>query len=488
MMAQLQDVFKMGGVPTVTFVEPLEFPKIILNLRTAGRALIIEGPSGIGKTTAILKAVEGLGLGHKVVPLSARKKDDVEYISALPETKNFGIVLIDDFHKLPNDVRGAIADLVKILADEEAADSKLIILGINDAGRSLIQFAPDLVNRIDVIKFENSTDAKVLELIEKGERELNISMNVNDEIVREANGGFYIAQMICSEICLRESVLETCFSHRMLAVSFEGVKFSIWKRLSSRFYDVCKTFALGARYRPEGRAPYLHLLNWLSTSGDWVINIPDILRANPDMRLSVGQVVEKGYLEDLFKKNENIGTVLHFDGHYITVEDPQFIFYLRNMPWSRFANELGFKNIEFKNKYDFALSFAGTERALAEGIFEKLSDEEFSVFYDLNEQHRIIASNVEEYLEPIYQSEASFVICILSKDYPLRIWTTFEANSFKKRIELGEVIPILTGDAQIDVFSSLSKIGHIRLDLQDNLDIQISKIIPILKAKIHVAE
>lgn len=171
--------------------------------------------------------------------------------------------------------------------------------------------------------------------------------------------------------------METCQERRELHVSFEGIKFAIWKRLSATFYNVCKTFALGARYRPEGRAPYLHLLNWLSNSGDWTINIADVLRGNPDMRLSVGQVVEKGYLTELFEKNNALGTALHFDGHYIAVEDPQFVFYIRNMPWARFAKDLGFKNIEFKSRYDFALSFAGSERELARKIFDGLLDEEF---------------------------------------------------------------------------------------------------------------
>jgi hypothetical protein len=412
-MAELQDVFKTGGVPTVTFVKPLEYPKILLNLKTAGRGLVIEGPSGIGKTTAILKAIEELGLLDRVVRLSARKKEDVEYISLIPDLKDFGIVLIDDFHKLPDEIKSQLADLVKIFADEEVIKSKLIVLGINEAGQSLIKFAPDLVNRIDIIRFENSTDAKVAELIEKGESELNININIRDDIVKESNGGFYIAQMLCSEVCQREDILKSCEELKRINTSFESVKFAIWKRLSGNFYGVCKAFALGARYRPEGRAPYLHMLNWLASSGDWVLNIPDALRNNAEMRLSVGQVVEKGYLNELFQRTI-ISAVLHFDGRNLVVEDPQFVFYIRNMPWAKFAKELGFKNIGFKNKYDFALSFAGSEREIAEKIFEGLSDEEFSVFYDKYEQHRIIANNVEEYLEPIYQSEASFIVCLLS--------------------------------------------------------------------------
>ena len=97
----------------------------------------MEGPSGIGKTTALLKAIEEIGVSEKVVRLSARKREDVDYIGLIPDMKDFGIVVIDDFHKLPNDVKQKIADLVKVFADDEDTRSKLIILGINEAGRSL---------------------------------------------------------------------------------------------------------------------------------------------------------------------------------------------------------------------------------------------------------------------------------------------------------------------------------------------------------------
>ena len=57
---KLEEVFKTSGVPTFTFVKPVEFDRLIVALRTAGRGLVIEGPSGIGKTTSVLKALEQL--------------------------------------------------------------------------------------------------------------------------------------------------------------------------------------------------------------------------------------------------------------------------------------------------------------------------------------------------------------------------------------------------------------------------------------------
>ncbi|MUG28056.1 hypothetical protein [Aeromonas salmonicida] len=57
----LEDFFKLSGVPEFTFVEPEEYPRLFIALRSKGRGLIVEGPSGIGKTTSVLKSAK---LGH----------------------------------------------------------------------------------------------------------------------------------------------------------------------------------------------------------------------------------------------------------------------------------------------------------------------------------------------------------------------------------------------------------------------------------------
>jgi MoxR-like ATPase len=119
----LEDVFKTSGTPTYTFVRPVEYTKLLVALRTKGRGLIIEGPSGIGKTTSINKAIEEVGLVSVV--LSARKREDVEMIQLLPEITDFGIVVVDDFHVLINDIKKTLSDFMKTLADEDSLASKL---------------------------------------------------------------------------------------------------------------------------------------------------------------------------------------------------------------------------------------------------------------------------------------------------------------------------------------------------------------------------
>lgn len=84
MSLRVQDVFKVSGVPTYTFVRPSAFTRLRVALDTPGRGVVIEGPSGIGKSTAVSKVLEDLGVGDKVTMLSARDVGDVEYIAHLP--------------------------------------------------------------------------------------------------------------------------------------------------------------------------------------------------------------------------------------------------------------------------------------------------------------------------------------------------------------------------------------------------------------------
>jgi hypothetical protein len=114
----LEQVFKTSGVPTYTFVKPNEYVRLIVGLRTPGRGLVIEGPSGIGKTTGVLKALEELSLLENTLKLSARKAEDIQLIAQLPSMGAIGTVLIDDFHRLGSTLKKIVADYMKTLADE----------------------------------------------------------------------------------------------------------------------------------------------------------------------------------------------------------------------------------------------------------------------------------------------------------------------------------------------------------------------------------
>lgn len=486
---RLEEVFKLSGVPTYTFVKPREFERLVISIRTPGRGVVVEGPSGIGKTTAVVNAIAEVQQGEGIPSvrfLSGRRPADLPAIEQLPFERGHGIAIIDDFHRLPDSTRGALADHLKVLADEESPDSKCVILGINKTGESLVRFAPDVASRIDVIRFETNSTDKVQELVELGETALNIRILARDRIFSDAAGSFHIAQLLSHEACLLTGVRERCASYTEVASSYPVIQNSVYGRLSAKFNPLASVFAAGPKLHREGRAPYLHILRWLAESHDWSIDLDHEIAVHREQRESVGQIVNKQYLDHFLEEHHELDLVLHYDrrGRILSVEDPQFVYFLRNIPWNRFARDVGYIGVSFPGQYDFALSFAHPERSLARALFEKLQEMEFAVFFDENEQHRMLAKDVEEYLAPIYRSEATYVVCLLGTEYPTRLWTKFESAQFRERFSQGEVVPVWILPAGPSAFDTARNVGHYTIDPLGNVPERLTWLADLLRVKI----
>lgn len=474
----LEEVFKRSGLPTYTFVEPVEYGHLKVALRTPGRGVVVEGPSGIGKTTAVRKAALDAGLGDIAQMLSGRDPGDIESIKLIPELHEAGMVIIDDFHRLDDTIKHSIAEHLKVLADREDQKTKIVLIGINKAGDSLIHFAADLNNRVDTIHFEINDIARVRELIMKGEQALNIKIAHLEELATDAAGSFHITQILCHELCLDAGVTECQNQATSIETSIEKIRDRVLNELSRTFRARAITFARGRRFRREGRAPYLHLLRYLITSNEWTCNVDDVIASNSKIRGSLSQVIDKGHLETFLHEDKGLQDLFHYDSYtrVFAVEDPKLMYFLRNLLWSKFVKEVGFISVEFRSKYDFALSFAGERREIAKAIAESLQEHELEVFYDKDHQHLLLASDVEQYLGPIYRSEARFVIALLSKEYPKKIWTKFESENFKERFGDNSVIPIWFTDAPPGMFDESTRVGGFIFDPTENAEKQVALI------------
>jgi hypothetical protein len=209
------------------------------------------------------------------------------------------------------------------------------------------------------------------------------------------------------------------------------------------------------------------------------------MTAHPDMKGSISQVIEKGWLQALLsdpEKTDILSPYFHFEQStgVLSVEDPKFIFYLKNIIWRVFTRQVGYKGDYFGSRYDFALSFAGSDREVAKKVHDALTEREVSTFYDENEQHRIISQNVEDYLAPIYRSEANYVVVFQSPGYPARIWTKFESDAFRERFGRNEVIPIRFTTVAPGFFTEDAKYGGVAFDPAGDIDAQIAYITDIL--------
>jgi hypothetical protein len=259
--------------------------------------------------------------------------------------------------------------------------------------------------------------------------------------------------------------------------------------LARQFKEAALTFARGSKLRREGRAPYLHILRWLADSDEWSLDLSDALNRYPEHKASIGQVLDKGHLLALLEdpdKSAILSPHFHFEPStaILSVEDPKLIFYLKNIIWRVFTRQVGFTADYFVGRYDFALSFAGADRKFAKRLHEILSDREIAAFYDENEQHRILARDVEEYLAPIYRSEARYVVPLLSPDYPTRIWTKFESDQFKERFGKKAVIPLRFTTAKPGYFSDEQKYGGMPFDPNGDVEKQLQNIAEVLSKRL----
>lgn len=482
---RLDQVFKINGVPEVTFVQPSRWNTLLSNLQTPGRGLVIEGPSGIGKTTAVKQALAQIGQAGAAQILSARRTADVDLIRLLPETTGFGFVVVDDFHRLDDGLKASLADLLKTLADDESTDSKLVVVGINRAGETLIHHAPDVANRLDVLRMEVEPPSKIAEMINKGEEALSVSLRSRDGIVEGAHGSYYLAQLLCHEACSEAGVLGTAAEPVSIGLPYAAVRRRVVERVSPVFDPVFTKFARGTKFRPGGRAPYLQILTWLSEADSWTIALDDEMRQHPKARASVTVVMKNGYLANLVADPEVRG-VFHLDEqtNVLAIEDPQAAFYLRSLVLSDFAKRVGFRSIEFSTSYDVALSFAGEDRAIAEALKDELEERGLVVFYDHTEQARILGEDLERFFQPIYSAEADFVVVVLGPTYGQKRWTRFESDAFEARFDQGYVIPIWSTAVPEVIWDKSKTRGGLTFDPSADLRSQASALAEVVADKV----
>src|SRR5208282_1294937 len=117
---RLEDVFKTVGLPPYTYVKPAYYGEVRADISQPGKHLLIEGPSGIGKTCVTFKVFEELdwAAGEKFRYVSCRDDDAADQIKTFfdvagkGEVPNPPIIVIDDFHLLTAGKRAEIGSLL----------------------------------------------------------------------------------------------------------------------------------------------------------------------------------------------------------------------------------------------------------------------------------------------------------------------------------------------------------------------------------------
>lgn len=323
----LSNVFKESGFPEVTFVAPVNFSILKVNLQDKGRGLIIYGPSGIGKTVALKEAIKQTKL--ECEKLSARNFEHIRRIKNITK-KHSGIVIIDDFHRLEENLQNEIANYIKYLADIETDNKKLVIIGIPNARRNLIEFGHDIITRLDHIRIGKSADVLISSMIEKGELALNIEFENKEEIIKQSHGSFNIAQMLCRRLAAHAGVTET--KEQKIVIRYDSEIINLIKELQiePKYIDFLKTFVLLNGIEN----PFcIKLLKELAHSEDGEIALNAIAKNYPHLAKEAKIFIENKTMQRLEQDYPDYKNFLYYDEKtsILAIDDPQLVFYLSVM-------------------------------------------------------------------------------------------------------------------------------------------------------------
>lgn len=117
------------------------------------------GPFWNWQNHLVARIAEELG-NPGIMLLSARSADDTALIAELPEMRDIGTIIVDDFHRIDDKTKEKISDFMKLLVDFGDPKSKFIFFRINKSGDNLIRFMHDLGMRNDMLKIESNSDEK----------------------------------------------------------------------------------------------------------------------------------------------------------------------------------------------------------------------------------------------------------------------------------------------------------------------------------------
>lgn len=508
----LEDVFKTVGLPQYTYVKPPYYGEVRADIVQPGKHVLIQGPSGIGKTCIVFKIFEELNWSENInfKYISCRDDKIIHELEEFLHTANNGttpsppIIVIDDFHLLATDKKTSIGSTLKRLSDrafQQHDPAKVILIGIPTTGRPLLSDSYDLGPRLGSYTLERASDDEISTLISEGERALNVLFDDHDILLAESVGNFWLAQYICNKVCAINNIDRTQQDVKILTFDILGIRQRLMSELEARYLPIAKIFAKGKKWRPGGNKPYLEVLLAICKIPDSVIPFDKILSHVPEGRRPGIKAIKVRISEVIHDpgKHTDLRKQVAFDQDSgFSMEDPLFRYFLTNLDVKKLYRELGIED-DLVNKstlysYDIGFSFSGESRKIVELINQELKNEDIITFYDFDQQAFLLALDLETTLSRIYSTSCLIYLVFIDKNYKEKVWTRFEKDILINSNRKNHVIPILleedvgqfVGISSVigridlhDIWSTMKKTGHVDSDVKNA--IRNRCIVPVLE-------
>lgn len=335
-------IFTTTETPKYTYVEPEEYEQLRGYLANGSR-LVVQGPSGSGKSSIVTKALAELKLTAKWI-LCSDDAQLAELVSLLAQPIHERLV-IDEAHLLEPKVLRQLASRIF----NQQPDGQITVIGLGDVRGALLDhinagLREPLARRLMGIVLSSRRDlgsqARLEKLVSLGEAAANIQFTQARELIDAAGGSFYMMQLLCFFAATTDGVQTT---QKVLKRVNKGIAEILPKILVDLKRDYAGPLSQLARTDevtpPRGAAA---LLLWLlSRSPDGEVAVESARLEYPTLSKAFDWLLG-GPLSTAIK-TQHLTWLLEFEAstHLLRAHDPRFLFYLRFQNWSAFLGNTG---------------------------------------------------------------------------------------------------------------------------------------------------
>jgi len=128
---------------------------------------------------------------------------------------------------------------------------------------------------------------------------------------------------------------------------------------------------------------------------------------------------------------------------------------------------------QLPDHFDVAITYAGSDRAVAKDIADRLVSRGLVVFYDRYYPEHLLGEDLAETFDNIFRHRASFCVMLISKAYADREWTRHERRSALARavVEKGKayILPLRLDSTELPGLPPT--LGHLSFDEHDAAEV-----------------
>lgn len=309
-----------------------------------GRGLVVEGPSKIGKSTAVSKILQDLqGKGKTLAEktfLDMNVPEDLEKLRDMLKIRKLsGHIVIDDAQRLKDGDFAELAGFMRILADRADRTTKITLIGLRTLSRRLLASRPDLSGRYDCIVLERQPDERVLKLIEQAEQAARLRFEHRAEMANSALGSFYLAQAICYYTALRSNIDDVPDHLTLVPGIPDEVLPDVIHEIGPLFEEPIYRFLRADRLSETPGACFA-MLHLASRAFDGAVSRSEALQQYPLLGPAF-EWIEKEHLASFIDSDSDLPGLLRFHAGKLSILDPLVLYYLRALDWKKAGKDAG---------------------------------------------------------------------------------------------------------------------------------------------------